>query len=133
MDGKKGYVSGWSLMGAIVALLVLFSFVLIAHHRGVAERIRQDRDTLLQGNSSPAEGRGSGRDAAQSLESSGDGCRIERGCEHGTMAGVGIHEEHRGRVVDGIVCRAWRPLDPVRRAQSSGERRDLFRISGHTA
>ncbi len=52
---KKGYTTNVSIILGISAVLLLFIFVLVAHHRGTSDRVRQDRSALLGAGSSVAE------------------------------------------------------------------------------
>jgi cytochrome c5 len=52
---KKHYAMNVSIILGISAVLMLFIFVLVAHHRGVSDRARQDRSALLTSGSSVAE------------------------------------------------------------------------------
>jgi hypothetical protein len=52
---KKSYVMNVSMILAVSAVLLLFIFVLVAHHRGVSDRVRQDRSALLGTGSSVPE------------------------------------------------------------------------------
>jgi Na+-transporting methylmalonyl-CoA/oxaloacetate decarboxylase gamma subunit len=49
---KKGYTTNVSIILGIGVVLMLFIFVLVAHHRGTSERVRQDRSALLGAGSS---------------------------------------------------------------------------------
>jgi cytochrome c5 len=52
---KKSYAAHvWTILGVSVILL-LFTFVLVAHHRSIADRIRLDRSALLSTAASVAE------------------------------------------------------------------------------
>ena len=52
---KKSYAMHlWTILG-VSAILLLFTFVLVAHHRSIADRVRMDRGTLLSNGSSVAE------------------------------------------------------------------------------
>ncbi len=52
---KKSYAMHvWTILG-VSAILMLFIFVLVAHHRSIADRIRLDRSALLSTASSVAE------------------------------------------------------------------------------
>lgn len=52
---KKRYAINVSIILGISAVLLLFLFVLVTHHRGVSDRARQDRSALLASGSSVAE------------------------------------------------------------------------------
>ena len=52
---KKSYATNISIILGISAVLMLFIFVLVAHHRDTSERVRQDRSALLGTGSSAAE------------------------------------------------------------------------------
>jgi len=90
--GRKSFASSLSILLAIGVVLMLFAFVLVAHHLAVTERVRQDRDVLLQ-HHSRTDGRGAGRDPAQAIESRADGGGIKRGSENGVQARVRVHQE----------------------------------------
>jgi len=52
---KKSYATNVSIIFGIGVVLMLFIFVLVSHHRGISERVRQDRSELLgAGSSVPA-------------------------------------------------------------------------------
>ncbi len=44
---KKNYTMNISIILAVSVVLMLFIFVLVAHHRDVSERVRQDRNAPL--------------------------------------------------------------------------------------
>ena len=52
---KKSHVMNVSIILVISAVLMLFMFVLVAHHRDMPDRVRLDRGTLLSNGSSAAE------------------------------------------------------------------------------
>lgn len=52
---KKSYALNVSMILGVSAVLMLFIFVLVAHHRGVSERVLQDRSALLGTGSSVPE------------------------------------------------------------------------------
>jgi cytochrome c5 len=52
---KKSHVMNVSIILAISVALMLFMFVLVAHHRDMPDRVRLDRGTLLSNGSSAAE------------------------------------------------------------------------------
>lgn len=52
---KKSYAMNVSIILGVSVVLMLFIFVLVAHHRGVADRIRQDASALRATGSSVAE------------------------------------------------------------------------------
>jgi len=52
---KKSHVMNVSIILAISVALMLFMFVLVAHHRDMPDRVRLDRGTLLSHGSSVAE------------------------------------------------------------------------------
>jgi len=52
---KKSHVMNVSIILAISVALMLFMFVLVAHHRDMPDRVRLDRGTLLSNGSSVAE------------------------------------------------------------------------------
>ena len=52
---KKSHAVNISIMVGVSAVLMLFIFILVAHHRGVSDRVRLDRDTLLASGSTVAE------------------------------------------------------------------------------
>ena len=52
---KKSYATNVSIIIAISMVLLLFIFVLVAHHRSVSDRVRQDRSVLLGTSSGVAE------------------------------------------------------------------------------
>ena len=52
---KKSYVMNVSMIVGATVILLLFIFVLVAHHRSIAERVRLDRSALLSTASSVAE------------------------------------------------------------------------------
>jgi len=52
---KKSYAVNVSLILGISVMLMLFIFVLVAHHRGISDRVRQDRSALLATGSRVAE------------------------------------------------------------------------------
>ena len=52
---KKSYVVNVSLILGISAVLMLFIFVLVAHHRGTLSRVQQQRGALLATGSSAVE------------------------------------------------------------------------------
>ncbi len=51
---KKGYTTSVSIILGVSVVLLLFLFVLVSHHRGVSDRVRQDRSALLGTGSSVA-------------------------------------------------------------------------------
>jgi len=52
---NKGYAMNvWIILGASAALM-LFIFILVDHHRGMSDRVRQDRSALRASGSSGAE------------------------------------------------------------------------------
>ena len=52
---KKNHTTNVSIILVISAVLMLFMFVLVAHHRDMPDRVRLDRGTLLSNGSSAAE------------------------------------------------------------------------------
>jgi cytochrome c5 len=52
---KKSHVMNVSIILVISVALMLFMFVLVAHHRDMPDRVRLDRGTLLSNGSSAAE------------------------------------------------------------------------------
>ncbi len=52
---KKSYTLNVSIILGVSVVLMLFIFVLVAHHRGISERVRQDRSELLGAGSSVAD------------------------------------------------------------------------------
>jgi cytochrome c5 len=52
---QKSYAVSVSIILGISVVLMVFIFVLVAHHRGISDRIRQDRSALLATGSSVAE------------------------------------------------------------------------------
>ncbi len=52
---KKNYTMNISIILAVSVVLMLFIFVLVAHHRDVSDRVRQDRSAPLGTDSSVAE------------------------------------------------------------------------------
>jgi len=52
---KKSYAIHISMILGVSATLILFIFILVAHHGGVPDRVRLDRGTLLATGSSVAE------------------------------------------------------------------------------
>jgi hypothetical protein len=52
---KKNYTMNISIILGISVVLMLFIFVLVAHHRDISERLRQDRSAPLGTDSSVAE------------------------------------------------------------------------------
>jgi cytochrome c5 len=52
---KKSYAMNVSIILGISAVLMLFIFVLVAHHRSIADRVRLDRSALLRTGSTVAE------------------------------------------------------------------------------
>ena len=52
---KKRYVMNASIILGISVVLMLFIYILVAHHRGVSDRVRQERGTLLATGSTVAE------------------------------------------------------------------------------
>jgi len=52
---KKSHVMNVSIILAISVALMLFMFVLVAHHRDMPDRVRLDRGTLLSNGSSAAD------------------------------------------------------------------------------
>lgn len=52
---KKSYAMNVSIILGISVVLMLFIFVLVAHHRDISDRVRQDRGALLGTGSSVAE------------------------------------------------------------------------------
>ena len=52
---KKNYTMNISIILGISVVLMLFIFVLVAHHRDISVRVRQDRSALLGTGSSVAE------------------------------------------------------------------------------
>jgi hypothetical protein len=53
---NKRYVMNASIILWIGVVLMLFIFILVAHHQGLSDRVRQDRSVLLGTPSSVAEG-----------------------------------------------------------------------------
>ncbi|HXM82835.1 MAG TPA: hypothetical protein VN929_13025 [Burkholderiales bacterium] len=51
----KSYAMNVSIILGISVVLMLFIFALVAHHRGISDRVRQDRSELLGAGSSVAE------------------------------------------------------------------------------
>ena len=51
MAGKR-FAKNISIILGIGGVLVLFSFVLVAHHRDIPDRVRQNRNVLLSAGSS---------------------------------------------------------------------------------
>jgi len=51
MAGKR-FAKNISIILGIGGVLVLFSFVLVAHHRDIPDRVRQNRNVLLGAGSS---------------------------------------------------------------------------------
>jgi len=52
---KKSYAMNVSIILGISMVLLLFIFVLVAHHRDISDRVRQDRGALRATGSSVAE------------------------------------------------------------------------------
>ena len=52
---KKRYAINASIILAVSVVLLLFIFVLVVHHRGISDRVRVDRGTLLASGSNVAE------------------------------------------------------------------------------
>jgi Na+-transporting methylmalonyl-CoA/oxaloacetate decarboxylase gamma subunit len=52
---KKSYTMNISIILGISVVLMLFMFVLVAHHRDISERVRQDRSAPPGTDSSVAE------------------------------------------------------------------------------
>jgi len=52
---KKNYTMNVSIILGISVVLMLFIFTLVAHHRGISDRIRQDQGALRATGSSAAE------------------------------------------------------------------------------
>ena len=52
---KRRYAMNVAIILGISVVLLLFMFVLVAHHRGISDRVRLDRSTLLATGSSVAE------------------------------------------------------------------------------
>ena len=52
---KKSYVMHVAMLLGSSAALLVFIFILVAHHRDVPEKVRMDRSVLLAGGSSAAE------------------------------------------------------------------------------
>ncbi|TMH85824.1 MAG: hypothetical protein E6H47_10525 [Betaproteobacteria bacterium] len=52
---KKSYATNVSIILGISVVLMLFLFVLVSHHRGIYERVRQDRSERLGTGSNVAE------------------------------------------------------------------------------
>ena len=52
---KKSYAMNVSIILGVSVVLLLFIFVLVAHHRDIADRVRQDRGALRATGSSVAE------------------------------------------------------------------------------
>ena len=52
---NKSYTKHISIILGVSVALMLFIFILVAHHRGVSDRVRQDRGGLLAIGSSAAE------------------------------------------------------------------------------
>jgi len=52
---KKSYALNVSIIVGISVALLLFIFILVAHHRDIPEKVRMDRGVLLAGGSSVAE------------------------------------------------------------------------------
>jgi cytochrome c5 len=52
---KKSYAMNVSIILGVSVMLMLFFFVLVAHHRGVSDRVRLDRSALPATGSSVAE------------------------------------------------------------------------------
>ena len=52
---KKSYAMNVSIILGISVVLMLFIFVLVVHHRGISDRVRQDRGVLSGTGSSVAE------------------------------------------------------------------------------
>lgn len=52
---KKSYAMNVAIILGISVVLMLFIFVLVAHHHGIPDRIRQHRSALLATGSSVAE------------------------------------------------------------------------------
>jgi hypothetical protein len=44
---KKSYATNVSVILGVSAVLMLFIFVLVAHHSGTSDRVRRDRGALL--------------------------------------------------------------------------------------
>ena len=54
MAGKR-FAKNISIILGIGGVLILFSYILVAHHRDIPDRVRQDRNALLGAGSSVAE------------------------------------------------------------------------------
>jgi cytochrome c5 len=52
---KKSYAMNVSIILGVSVVLMLFIFILVNHHRGVSDRVRQDRSALRATGSSVAE------------------------------------------------------------------------------
>ncbi|MBF8284616.1 MAG: cytochrome C [Anaerolineales bacterium] len=52
---KKSYAMNISIILGVSVVLVLFIFVLVAHHRGISDRVRMERNALLATGSTVAE------------------------------------------------------------------------------
>ena len=66
---EKRYATNVSIILGISVVLMLFVFVLVAHHRHVPDRVRQDSSALLGAGSSAAEQtKPVGQDNADSAE-----------------------------------------------------------------
>jgi hypothetical protein len=52
---KKSYAVNVSMILGVSVVLLLFIFVLVAHHHDIPDRVRQDRSALLGTGSSVAE------------------------------------------------------------------------------
>jgi len=52
---QKSYAKNVSIILGISVVLLLFIFVLVAHHRGISDRVRLDRSALMATGSSVAE------------------------------------------------------------------------------
>jgi len=52
---KKSYAMNVSVILGVSVVLLLFIFVLVAHHRDIADQVRQDRGALRATGSSVAE------------------------------------------------------------------------------
>ena len=50
---KKSHAMKLSIILGVSVVLMLFVFVLVAHHRDIPDRVRQDRSELLGAGSSP--------------------------------------------------------------------------------
>jgi len=52
---KKSYAMNILIILGVSVVLMLFIFVLVAHHRGISDRVRMDRNVLLATGSTAAE------------------------------------------------------------------------------